>query len=171
MKNISKNQKIILEIILIAICLGFLLFSLLSKYDLLVLPALISLVCITLLEIFAASAKKSFQTWRKLSDRKIDISTFVLSFLLLFGIFYQMINKNSGNTLNIAIIAGIVLLLCYLLFKVFSNIKNINPKKTSNDKKSVSKPIPLYKSVMGAVLSLVSFVLILISLLFSLFKR
>ena len=154
-KEIDKNNKIIMEIVVITLAVGFLLFMLLSSYTNLAYYVFFGVFIIVLLEILLMSSKKLADRFKGLSNKWPSIILFLLALSLLFTIFYQLFyNKNQSVTIYIIGIGAVVVLI--LLF-INSLLKMKGIKK---------QEIGLLKGVVSALLSLVAFVIILISFIF-----
>lgn len=141
-----KNKKIVIEIILIPLCIGYLLYTLLNnnpKISLIILGVFITL---TSLEFIIKNLKEVYIYESKNNLFKITFAVF--NILLLLSMFLTLIYKLE--TIKILFITEVLLLLIYLFYYgINSVIKIIKDKK------------PIYKYIIRAFFSLISFITIL----------
>ena len=151
MKKIS-NKKIIIETLIIPLCVLYLCFNLLHNH-----PKLCLIICsITILTTSLSLTIKYF--------REVYIFEHKYNYLkVIFGIFNTILLTATGlniilnnNILNIIFIVLTSILLGFLITYATYNIINISKNKK-----------PLYKSAYPAFFSLISFSIIIITLIYS----
>ena len=141
-----KNKKILAEIITVPLCISYLLSMILNNNPKLNIILLVITLVITSLEFTIKNLKEVYIYESKDNFKKVTFAIF--NILLLLVMFLKLIYKI--NALNILFTVGIIILLIYLIYLGITSIIKI-----AKDKK------PLYKYIIRAFLSLISFALIL----------
>ena len=145
-----KNKKILLETIIIPMCIAYLIYTLLNNHELTSKILCYITLFITSLEFIIKNFKEVYIYEHKHNVFKMTFGIFniILLFLMVLTIFYKT------NVINLIFSAGIILLLIYLLYYSVTNLIKI----AKNDKN-------LYRCIIRAFLSLVSFSIILPTLI------
>ena len=155
----NKNIKMILEIIVISIALGFLEFQLLIKNESIVstfTSILIGIVSFKLIIKFIKDISIKRNGILKLIFRVLFL---LLNLVILFNCFYPYIINKNGNALleNISLI-GTGIVSCYLLISGVINIINIKKEKGT-----------LYINVKDGLFNILFFILIVIAIIINIF--
>lgn len=155
----NKNIKMILEIIVISIALGFLEFQLLIKNG-----SIANIFTIILIGI--VSFKLIIKFIKDISIKRDGVLKLIfrilflfLNFVILFTCFYPYIINKNGNALleNISLI-GTGIISCYLLVSGIINIINIKKEKGT-----------LYLNVKDGLFNILFFILIVIAIFINIF--
>lgn len=155
----NKNIKMILEIIVISIALGFLEFQLLIKNG-----SIANIFAIILIGI--VSFKLIIKFIKDISIKRDGVLKLIfrilflfLNFVILFTCFYPYIINKNGNALleNISLI-GTGIISCYLLVSGIINIINIKKEKGT-----------LYINVKDGLFNILFFILIVIAIIINIF--
>lgn len=155
----NKNLKMILEIIIIAIALGFLEYQLLIKHENIVPVVLAILVIIVSIELIIKLIKDISLKKDNTLKKVLRVLLLIICILIVFSFAYPLvINKNGNVVLSYIATIGTGILVGYLFVMAIYKIVDI---KKENGKQ--------YINVKEALFNTVFFILILISVLIEMY--
>lgn len=126
MKN--KNTKIILEMLLICICIGYLLIKFFNRFENAVNFILPITMFFTALEFFIKYVKEVYVYKNKYNILKISFS--IYSIYIMFLSFLLLLSKLNSLMIKIYT-ASIILYGIYMIYYVITNMKKIKNEKTN----------------------------------------
>jgi len=148
-----KNKKILFEIVLIPLCIVYLIFILLNNHEITSLVICIVFTIITSLVFIIKYIREVYIYESKYNIYKVLFSIYNI-FLLILIILKLVFDNSIFNLLFIIFVAGLLLYLLYYFIKHFIKIIKNSEK--------------LYKNIISSFMSLVSFCIILSTLIITL---